>query len=249
METFANMKCQLVKISWGIVEIGNTRVYAELWLTTGPMNLKIKFKVPNGMSYSYACSAKDAPFKDGQFLSYWIPKNVYFPVHFCGEDINSLVETAVKHLQLEFFEESRKWLTKEEDEAICLERKNCSLMDWLSPDHIRAKIQSLADVDDAILWRHVDGSDRWREWIKNPMYPENIRQRVLAAYGIYQVNISESVDGDITPRISERSNDGYVGKLVDATYLDGSDTTDWCVFVGTRSECEAYIRKTVKTTM
>lgn len=61
--------------------------------------------------------------------------------------------------------------------------------------------------------------------------------------GTYQVNVSESVDGDITPWISEWSNDGYVGKLVDTTYLDGSDTTDWCVFVGTRSECEAYIRR------
>lgn len=125
METFANMKCQLVKISWGIVEIGNTRVYAELWLTTGPMNLKVKFKVPNGMSYSYACSAKDAPFEDGQFLSYWVPKNIYFPVHFCGEGVNSLVETVVKHLQLEFFEESRKWLTKDEKTTAELLAINC----------------------------------------------------------------------------------------------------------------------------
>ena len=63
--------------------------------------------------------------------------------------------------------------------------------------------------------------------------------------GMYQVNVSESVDGEVTPWISEWSEDGYVGKLVDTTYLDGSDTTDWCVFVGTRSECEAYIRKHV----
>lgn len=114
METIANMKCQIIKISWGIVEIGNTRVYAELWLTTGPMNLKVKFKISDGMSYSYACSAKDAPFKDGKFLSYWIPKNIYFPVHFCGEGVNELVDTVVKHLSLKFFEEQRKWLTKDE---------------------------------------------------------------------------------------------------------------------------------------
>ena len=125
MEIVSNMKCQLVKISWGIVEIGNTRVYAELWLTTGPMNLKIKFKVPKGMSYSYACSAKDAPFEDGQFLSYWIPKNMYFPVHFCGEGVNSLVETVVKHLQLKFFKESRKWLTKDEKTTAELLAMNC----------------------------------------------------------------------------------------------------------------------------
>ena len=114
METFANMKTQFTKISWGIVEINNVRIYCELWLSTSMMNLKIKFKVPKSMSYSYVCSAKDAPFEDGQFLSYWVPKNVYFPVHFCGKGVNELVDAVVKHLQLEFFEESRKWLTKEE---------------------------------------------------------------------------------------------------------------------------------------
>lgn len=131
MEIVSNMKCQLVKISWGIVEIGNTRVYAELWLTTGPMNLKVKLKVPKGMSYSYACSVKDAPFEDGQFLSYRIPKNVFFPVHFCGVGINSLVETVVKHLQLKFFNESRKWLTKNEKTTAELLAVKCILRDDL----------------------------------------------------------------------------------------------------------------------
>lgn len=119
METFANMKCQLVKISWGIVEIGNTRVYAELWLTTGPMNLKIKFKVPNGMSYSYTASAHDCPFNDGSFLSYWIP------VPFCGIAVNELLETVVEHLNLKFFKESRKWLTKDEKTTAELLAMNC----------------------------------------------------------------------------------------------------------------------------
>ena len=184
METFANMKTQFTKISWGIVEISNVRVYCELWLSTSMMSLKVKFKVPKGMSYSYACSAKDAPFEDGQFLSYWIP------VPFCGTAVNELLEAVVKHLNLKFFNESRKWLTKDE-------KTTCELQ----------------------------------------------------AVGRYQVNISESVDEDITPWISEWSEDGYVGTLVDTQYMDGCDTTNWCVFVGTRSECEAYIRKTVKTTM
>lgn len=131
MEIVSNMKCQLVKISWGIVEIGNTRVYAELWLATGPMNLKVKLKVPKGMSYSYACSANDAPFEDGQFLSYWIPKNVYFPVHFCGTTINELVEIVIKHLQLKFFNESRKWLTKDEKTTAELLAAKCISRDDL----------------------------------------------------------------------------------------------------------------------
>ena len=57
----------------------------------------------------------------------------------------------------------------------------------------------------------------------------------------YQVNVSTSVDDEVTAWISQHSADGYVGVLVDTTYIDGSDTTDWCVFAGTRSECEAYI--------
>ena len=218
MEIVSNMKCQLVKISWGIVEIGNTRVYAELWLTTGPMNLKVKFKVPKGMSYSYVCSAKDAPFEDGQFLSYWIPKNIYFPVHFCGTTVNELVDAVVEHLQLKFFKESRKWLTKDEKTTAELLAMKC-----ISRDDLEWMLN--CDVCDIpqVFWKYA------KEYSKE--------------YDMYQVNISESVDGDVTPWISEWSKDGYVGKLVDTTYLDGSDTTDWCVFVGTRSECEAYIRK------
>ena len=131
MEIVSNMKCQIIKISWGIVEIGNTRVYAELWLTTGPMNLKVKFKVPKGVSYSYTCSAKDTPFEDGQFLSYWIPKNVYFPVHFCGTTVNELVDAVVEHLQLKFFKESRKWLTKDEKTTAELLAMKCISRDDL----------------------------------------------------------------------------------------------------------------------
>lgn len=117
METFANMKCNFLKTSWGVVEINNVKVYCELWLSTASMNLKAKFKITKGMSYSYTCSAKDAPFEDGLFLSYWIPKNVYFPVHFCGSTCNELISLVVKHLNLKFFEESRKWLTDEEKEV------------------------------------------------------------------------------------------------------------------------------------
>lgn len=131
METFANMKCNFLKTSWGIVRINDVEVYCELWLSVERMNLKVKFKVPKGMSYSYACSANDAPFEDGQFLSYWIPKNVHFPVHFCGEGINLLVETVVKHLQLKFFKESRKWLTKSEKNTAELLALKCILRDGL----------------------------------------------------------------------------------------------------------------------
>lgn len=60
---------------------------------------------------------------------------------------------------------------------------------------------------------------------------------------MYQVNVSTSVDGEVTAWISCYSADGYVGTLVDTQYMDGCDTTNWCVFAGTRQECEAYIAK------
>ena len=131
METFANMKRNFLKTSWGIVRINDVEVYCELWLSVERMNLKVKFKVPNGVSYSYVCSVKDAPFEDGQFLSYWIPKNVYFPVHFCGTTVNKLVDAVVEHLNIKFFNESRKWLTKDEKTTAELLAMKCISRDDL----------------------------------------------------------------------------------------------------------------------
>lgn len=56
-----------------------------------------------------------------------------------------------------------------------------------------------------------------------------------------QVNITETVDGTVTPWISEWSEDGYVGELIDTSYSDGADRTNWCVFCGTEEECQKYI--------
>lgn len=114
-----------VRVSKGYAMVSDKRIYCELWLSVERMNLKVKFKVPKGMSYSYACCANDVPFEDGRFLSYWIPKNVYFPVHFCGTTVNKLVDAVVEHLQLKFFEESRKWLTKDEKTTAELLAMNC----------------------------------------------------------------------------------------------------------------------------
>ena len=60
-----------------------------------------------------------------------------------------------------------------------------------------------------------------------------------------QVNKTTTVDGNVYLWISDWSSDGYVGELIDTQYLDGADTTDWCVFKGTQEECEKYI--TLKT--
>ena len=57
-----------------------------------------------------------------------------------------------------------------------------------------------------------------------------------------QVNYTTRVYGTSTYWISEWSEDGYVGELTDTIYQDGSDSTDWCQFVGTQEECEEYIK-------
>ena len=58
-----------------------------------------------------------------------------------------------------------------------------------------------------------------------------------------QVNMTGRVDGSREYWVSDYAEDGYVGKLTDTVYADGSDTTDWCQFVGTQEECEAYIKE------
>lgn len=128
---FTNMGVGFVRVSKGYAMVSDKRIYCELWLSVERMNLKVKLKVPRGMSYSYACSANDAPFEDGQFLSYWIPKNVYFPVHFCGTTVNKLVDAVVEHLNIKFFNESRKWLTKDEKTTAELLAMKCISRDDL----------------------------------------------------------------------------------------------------------------------
>ena len=54
----------------------------------------------------------------------------------------------------------------------------------------------------------------------------------------YQVNISDTVDGKSIAWVSRYSPDGYVGRLTDTVYSDGSDSTNWCVFAGTKEECD-----------
>jgi hypothetical protein len=56
----------------------------------------------------------------------------------------------------------------------------------------------------------------------------------------YQVNISDTVDGKSIAWVSRYSPDGYVGRLTDTVYSDGSDSTDWCVSTGTKEECDNY---------
>ena len=56
----------------------------------------------------------------------------------------------------------------------------------------------------------------------------------------YQVNISEMVDGETIAWVSVFAEDGYRGKLPVTVYSDGADTTDWCVYAGSKEECENY---------
>ena len=58
---------------------------------------------------------------------------------------------------------------------------------------------------------------------------------------MYQVNVSERVNGETIAWVSRFSEDGYQGKLTDTVYHDGgADTTDWCVYTGSEEECENH---------
>ena len=54
----------------------------------------------------------------------------------------------------------------------------------------------------------------------------------------FQVNVSETVNGDSIAWVSRYSPDGYIGMTIDTQYSDGADTTDWCVFSGSKEECD-----------
>lgn len=68
-----------------------------------------------------------------------------------------------------------------------------------------------------------------------------INQKIAKIMEKYQVNVTEKISGETTAWISRYQENGYVGVLVDTTYADGADTTDWCVFAGSKKECENYI--------
>ena len=110
---------RFIRVSEGYADVPNLtgipcRHYCEVWLATATMQLQVKVKIPAGSSYSYYAGKHDLLGTTGGFLCYWVPKNVYFPVHFCGTGINDLVDVVVKHLRLKVFKESRKWLTPHE---------------------------------------------------------------------------------------------------------------------------------------
>lgn len=59
---------------------------------------------------------------------------------------------------------------------------------------------------------------------------------------MFQVNLSYSlIDDNFDYWVSEYSEDGYRGRLNETVYQDGVDYTEWCLFVGTKEECNNYI--------
>jgi hypothetical protein len=59
---------------------------------------------------------------------------------------------------------------------------------------------------------------------------------------MYQVNQTIDFDGYLEYFISEYSEDGYRGRLINST-ADGNTYTDWCIFKGTLDECMEYLRQ------
>lgn len=59
---------------------------------------------------------------------------------------------------------------------------------------------------------------------------------------LFKVNRHTDVDGYIEYSITHWDEKGYVGRTTDTVYSDGCSYTDWCVYVGTKDECEAFIK-------
>jgi len=58
----------------------------------------------------------------------------------------------------------------------------------------------------------------------------------------FQVNVITDVDNNVSYNITRYSEDGYRGTTIGTVYVDGYDSTEWCVFVGTHQECTEYIK-------
>jgi hypothetical protein len=59
---------------------------------------------------------------------------------------------------------------------------------------------------------------------------------------MYQVNLTITVDGGQSYWVSRYSDYSYRGITVDCEYSDGVDSTDWCIFTGTKEECLDFAR-------
>ena len=58
----------------------------------------------------------------------------------------------------------------------------------------------------------------------------------------YQVNCTYNY-GEVYAWVSLWSADGYVGRLIDNVAADDCKETNWCVFVGTKEECEKWVKE------
>lgn len=203
----------------GYMFLNDVRCYIEVWHSVVWQEDQLRVFYPKGMSCSYAA---------GKNITEWHFEDAYMwcklPHKAC---IDTAITVVIAETNLRFFKGSRKWLTKEEEQLLQKERENRSLMEWLNPEMIQEIIPTLKDVDDSILWRYVDGSDAWVEWMSDPLNPAMVRKRVLEAYGAYQVYLD--LDGDCEYHITRWDEDGV-------------QDYPWAIFVGTRSECEAYVR-------
>ena len=67
---------------------------------------------------------------------------------------------------------------------------------------------------------------------------EKVLREDIEDNDLYQVNITTSVDDEKWAFVTRYSQDGYRGTTIGTRYADGYDSTEWCVFVGSRDECE-----------
>jgi len=60
----------------------------------------------------------------------------------------------------------------------------------------------------------------------------------------WQVNVVTNCDGTSWASVTEWSPEGYRGRLINTRYANGDyDYTDWCVYSGSKEDCEEMASK------
>ena len=130
--------------------------------------------------------------------------------------------------------------------------------DWTLQEVQEACWRAIRFLEGLVWNTHPEQTGQFLEAEIVELYPQSYvaRIKVLATnylegkdnlkHEIFQVNVSTDVDGNKEAWMSKYSPDGYIGRLTDTVYSDGSSYTDWAEYVGIEAECFHYMRNWVK---
>lgn len=114
------------RVGKGYMFLNSVRCYIEVWHSVVWQEDQLKVFYPKNMSYSYVA---------GKNITEWHCEDAYMwcklPHKAC---IDTAIATAIAETDLRFFEESRKWLTKDEKsvaELLALKQISMDDLEWM----------------------------------------------------------------------------------------------------------------------